>query len=225
MSKENKYELLVFDWDGTLMDSAAEIVAAMQTAIADIGLPKREDWQMRELIGLGMTEVLDRLFPELDSANVMQLLGAYRKRYSTPGGGAALFAGVAETITGLGNAGYVLAVATGKSRAGLDKVLAKTELEPHFRFSRCADEAASKPAPDMLLDILLRSATEPKRALMIGDTEYDMAMAVNAGVPAVGVACGVHDAVRLRAAGAMTVLEDVRALPGWLRTDNVRNDS
>lgn len=210
------YELLIFDWDGTLMDSAAEIVGAMQAAIAETGLPKREDWQMRELIGLGMNEVLDRLFPELERAHVVRLLNAYRQRYGMPGSTATLFSGAEDTIKGLKNQGYTLAVATGKSRQGLDKVFAQTGMGENFRFSRCADESASKPAPDMLEDILLRSATEPERALMIGDTEYDIHMAVNAGVAAVGVACGVHDAGRLLAAGALTVLDDVAALPAWL---------
>ncbi len=211
-----KYELLIFDWDGTLMDSAAEIVGAMQAAIAETGLPAREDWQMRELIGLGMNEVLDRLFPELDRAHVMKLLNAYRQRYGMPGSSAALFAGVEDTITALRDQGYTLAVATGKSRAGLERAFTQTGLAAHFGFSRCADESASKPAPDMLEDILLRSATEPERALMIGDTEYDVLMAVNAGVSAVGVACGVHDAGRLMAAGALAVLDDVTALPAWI---------
>lgn len=217
MENKRKYDLLVFDWDGTLMDSAAEIVSAMQAAIAETGLPKREDWQMRELIGLGMNEVLDRLFPELERDHVVALLAAYRQRYGMPGSSAGLFAGAFDTLDALHQQGYTLAVATGKSRRGLDMAMAQTGVSHYFPFSRCADESASKPAPDMLEDILLRSATEPERALMIGDTEYDLLMAQNAGVAAIGVACGVHDAGRLNAAGPLAVLEDVRALPAWLQ--------
>lgn len=209
-------ELIVFDWDGTIMDSAAEIVGAMQQAIADLGLPERPPEAMRELIGLGLDDVLARLFPELETRRVRELLMAYRARYTAPGPGSTLFAGVHDTLTVLRESGHTLAVATGKSRRGLDRGLAETGLGRFFRISRCADETVPKPAPDMLEDILLRTATEPGRALMVGDTEYDMAMAAAAGVPAVGVACGVHDPGRLHKAGALAVLPDVAALPRWL---------
>lgn len=210
------FDLIVFDWDGTLMDSAAEIVAAMQRAIADLDLPERPPEAMRELIGLGIDDVLTRLFPELDARKVGALLAAYRGRYGAPGGDSRLFPGVRETLADLRTDGHILAVATGKSRRGLDRGFAETGLGHFFRVSRCADETAPKPAPDMLEEILLRTATEPHRALMVGDTEFDMAMAAAAGVSAVGVACGVHDAGRLHVAGAVTVLENVAALPGWL---------
>lgn len=211
-----RFELLVFDWDGTLMDSAAEIVLAMQRAIQDLGLPERSADRMRELIGLGLDDVLRRLFPEMQTQKVRALLTAYRRRYTAPGGQSRPFPGVAETLSVLSETGYELAIATGKSRRGLDRNLSETGLGPFFRHSRCADESSPKPAPDMLEHLLLRSATEPERAVMIGDTEYDMAMAAAAGVTAIGVACGVHDSIRLREAGAVAVLEDVRALPAWL---------
>lgn len=211
------YDLIVFDWDGTLMDSAADIVTAMQRAIQDLGLPERHPDRMRELIGLGLDDVLRRLFPELDVARVRALLTAYRRRYTAPGGSAAPFAGAAETIAALHAGGYELAVATGKSRRGLDRNLAETGLADFFCASCCADEATPKPAPDILEAILLRRATQPRRALMVGDTEYDMVMAAGAGVTAVGVACGVHDGARLLAAGAQVVLPDVAALPDWLQ--------
>src|SRR5699024_5124643 len=105
---------------------------------------------------------------------------------------------------------------TGKSRRGLDRAMTQANLDGYFRYTRCADEAASKPAPDMVEDILLRAATRPERALVIGDTEYDMAMARAAGVAAVGVLCGVHHGVRLRASGASALLETVADLPAWL---------
>lgn len=213
---KSPFDLIVFDWDGTIMDSAGEIVGAMQQAIADLGLPERPPEAMRELIGLGIDDVLERLFPELETPKVRALLASYRGRYSAPGIGSNVFSGVRETLTTLRTGGVTLAVATGKSRRGLDRGFAESGLGHFFRISRCADESVPKPAPDMLEEILLRTATEPGQALMVGDTEFDMAMAVAAGVPAVGVACGVHEPGRLYAAGAITVLEDVAALPDWL---------
>lgn len=212
----NRFDLVVFDWDGTIMDSAGEIVGAMQQAIAELGLPERPPEAMRELIGLGIDDVLERLFPELETARVKALLTAYRSRYTQVGNASNVFPGVRETLTSLHAAGCTLAVATGKSRRGLERGFAETGLGRFFRVSRCADESTPKPAPDMLEEILLRIATEPGRALMVGDTEFDMAMAAAAGVPAVGVACGVHEPGRLYSAGAITVLDDVAALPRWL---------
>lgn len=215
-------ELIIFDWDGTVMDSATEIVMSMQRAIQDIGLPERDADRMRELIGLGLNDVLARLFPELEVDRVKALLTAYRRRYTAPGGESRPFAGAEAAIADLHGRGHRLAVATGKSRRGLDRNFRETGLGQYFRFSRCADETTPKPAPDMLEDILLQSATMPDAALMVGDTEYDMRMARDAGVAAVGVACGVHDTDRLMAAGALAVIPDVAALPAWLtaRTDN-----
>ena len=212
----NAYELLVFDWDGTLMDSANEIVTAMQQAIQHIGLPERSPQRLRELIGLGLDDVVARLFPELDTVRVRTWLHEYRMRYGISRSRAVLFEPVMSTLESLGDQGFTLAVATGKSRRGLDTALDATGTGHLFRVTRCADESAPKPAPAMLEDILLRTATLPERALMIGDTEYDVAMARAAGVDALGVAWGVHDAQRLRTAGALDVLEDVAQLPGWL---------
>lgn len=213
---ERRYELLIFDWDGTLMDSAGEIVSAMQKAIQETGLPERSPDQLRDLIGLGLNEAVGRLFPDLDPARVRNRLSTYRRRYASPGGDAVMFASARDTLQQLSAAGYELAVATGKSRRGLDRALRETDTAGLFSCTRCADEATSKPAPDMTEDILLRTATPVESALVIGDTEYDMAMAQRAGVDALGVRCGVHDENRLRAAGACAVLPGVADLPQWL---------
>ncbi|MES1930091.1 HAD-superfamily hydrolase [Salinisphaera dokdonensis CL-ES53] len=210
------YELLVFDWDGTLMDSAGEIVSAMQHAIQATGLPERTPEQMRQLIGLGLDDVLARLFPELDTQRVRAKLDAYRARYGMRRSTAILFPPVMAALEMLRDRDYCLAVATGKSRRGLDAAMEDTGTRDFFSFTRCADESLPKPAPAMLEDILLRSATLTEKALMIGDTEYDIAMARAAGVDAIGVGCGVHDAARLRRAGALDVLDTVEALPAWL---------
>jgi|AntDeeMetagen681_2_1112603.scaffolds.fasta_scaffold03327_3 phosphoglycolate phosphatase len=211
-----RYELLVFDWDGTLMDSAGEIVSAMQNAIQGIGLPERSPDQMRQLIGLGLDDVLARLFPELDTQRVRARLHAYRQRYGMQRSTAQLFAPVPRALHTLRAQGFEMAVATGKTRRGLDAAMAATDTRDFFTWTRCADECVPKPAPDMIEHILLRSATLAENALMIGDTEYDVAMARAAGVDALGVACGVHDAVRLRRAGALDVLDTVEQLPDWL---------
>lgn len=215
-----KPELIIFDWDGTLMDSAGEIVRALQFAIQQAGLPERSPQQLRSLIGLGMRDVLARLFPDRDPDRVRGQIAAKRAGHDDAAAGAPLFPGVRDTLDQLLADGHVLTVATGKSRHGLDQVMALTDTHDCFRQTRCADEATPKPAPAMVEDLLLRTATEPARALMVGDTEYDIAMARAAGVDAVGVACGVHDEKRLWAAGARAVVTDAAALPDWLSEFN-----
>lgn len=212
-----KFDLLIFDWDGTLADSAAQIVATMQAAIADLGLPPRADHQISELIGLGFSDCLHQLYPDMDTATVLALLVDYRRRAPATAYSAPLFAGVLETLEALREAGYRLGVATGKPRAGLDRSLAAhPRLRRLIEISRCADEAANKPDPLMLREILRVTGVAVERALMIGDTEYDAAMAAAIGMPALGVACGVHDAGRQRRAGVLAVVDDVRAVPGFL---------
>jgi phosphoglycolate phosphatase len=171
---------------------------------------------MRELIGLGFHDVLARLFPDLAIWRVRARLAYYRSRYVALRGPAGLFLSIQDTLATLQARGFDLAVATGKSRRGLDSALARTGVAGYFKVTRCADESAPKPAPDLIKDILLRTATPPVNALMIGDTEYDMAMGRAAGVDALGVRCGVHNVGRLRLAGAMDVLDSVALLPDWL---------
>lgn len=211
------YELLIFDWDGTLMDSAGQIVSSATRAIELMGLPARQPAQIRELIGLGLRDAFDRLYPEISSSEMDSLLAEYGRRFSgVPPQTSLLFDGVREALVTLRDEGYQLAIATGKSRRGLDRALDETSLGELFTITRCADETANKPDPKMLHDILLRTATDAERALMVGDTEYDMEMAARANVPALAVSCGVHEIGRLREAGAMTVLAAVSEMPAWL---------
>ena len=213
-----RFSLLIFDWDGTLADSAGLIVSNMQQAIDAIGLPQRSDQAIRELIGLGLVDALQRLFPELDAEEVLRLLAEYRRLAPvTMAHEAPLFPGAREALERLGGEGYTLAVATGKSRPGLNRSF-RTHgfLKPLFFTTRCADETADKPDPLMLREILVETGFEAQQALMIGDTEYDVGMARAIGMPALGVGCGVHEAGRLLRAGAAAVLEDVRAVPAWL---------
>lgn len=210
------YDLIIFDWDGTLADSAGDLVGSLQQAIQDTGLPERTPAQMRELIGMSIQDILGRLWPELDPAKVRARLASYRARYGWPKTRARLFDDVLDSLDALKAAGYTLAIATGKSRRGLDRALADTNAREWFRITRCADESAPKPAPNLVEDLLLRTATEPSKALVVGDTEYDMFMARAAGVDAVAVGSGVHDQARLMRAGAIAVLPSVGDLPAWL---------
>ncbi len=214
------YQLVIFDWDGTLIDSAAEIVHAMQLAIAETGLDPRRDEQIRRLIGLGLQDVFLRLYPELGAPDMQALGASYRRLFgSTPRVYGQAFAGVADELQQLRSAGFSLAVATGKSRRGLDRALADVGWGEHFHATRCADETASKPDPLMLEELLWELQVEPGQALMVGDTSYDMEMARRAGVDAVGVSWGVHPDHELTDAGAQRVLPGVAGLHAWLRQD------
>ncbi len=211
------FKLIIFDWDGTLMDSAQHIVTNMLTAIDALGLPSRKPEQISELIGLGLKDAFSRLYEDLDPRETAELLMRYRQGYAQVSQDSSmLFDGVEETLSDLRDAGYRLAVATGKSRAGLERALRHSGIQDMFELTRCADESADKPHPQMLFDILAQLNCAAEGALMIGDTEYDMHMAANAEVKAVAVGCGVHTHDRLHAAGALEILPDVAALPTWL---------
>ena len=217
------FDLIIFDWDGTLADSAAQIVAGMQSAIARLQLPARSDAQIRELIGLGFADAMARLFPEFAPEDVEKVLGEYR-RWIVAGGApgigpaeAPLFEGALDALRGLHGAGYRIAVATGKSRASLKRSLVRhPEVQRLLSSSRCADETAPKPDPLMLNELLEEEGVPAGRALMVGDTEYDVAMARACAMPVIGVSCGVHECERLVQAGATALIEQVRHLPDWL---------
>ncbi len=214
----NRYELIIFDWDGTLLDSAGEIVAAMQQAVASLGLEPRSDAQLRRMIGLGLQDAFFRLYPDLDAEAMEALLQSYRQLYgSTPRVYGEAFPGVANSLDDLRGRGMRLAVATGKSRRGLDRALTAVGWEQHFVATRCADETAGKPDPLMLEELLWELDLVAEQALMVGDTTYDMEMARRAGMDAVGVGWGVHERQELAQAGALTVLEGVTGLGDWLR--------
>jgi phosphoglycolate phosphatase len=209
--------LLVFDWDGTLMDSAARIVSCMEAAMRELGIASPGTARVKEIIGLGLHEALDTLFPGAEQALREALAERYRYHFlvadPTP---SILFPGVRETLQTLRAQGYLLAVATGKSRRGLDRALDETGLAHLLDATRCADEAFSKPHPQMLLDILDHLAVEPGEALVIGDTEYDLLMARNAAVDAVAVCYGVHEPVRLQRLQPLACLDHVSDLLPWL---------
>lgn len=216
---EKPYKLVVFDWDGTLMDSAARIVACFQAAAKDVDLPVPHAEQVRNFIGIAMREAVAGMFPDADDQAHLRLIERYRHydagADTTP---SEMFAGVVNMLDGLDRDGYFLAVATSKGRRGLDRVLHRMGMTGLFHATRCADEAFSKPHPQMLLDILEHVGVEPGQALMVGDTEYDLQMARNAGVDAVGVTCGVHAHERLLACDPVGCLAHTAQLADWLTT-------
>lgn len=218
MNPEKRYDLLIFDWDGTLADSERLIVDSFQAAIADLNLPARDDKAIGQLIGLGLAEGMQTLYPEIDTDELIRLLMSYRAKFVGSGHQEApLFQGAAETLAELAERGHLMAVATGKSRPGLKRSLRHhSVLAPLFAATRTADETANKPDPLMLRELLEELEVPVERALMIGDTEYDAAMARAIGMPMLGVTCGVHEPGRILAAGAMALVESVSALPRWL---------
>lgn len=210
-----KLDLVVFDWDGTLMDSGARIVACMTAAAVEAGLEPAEPDAIRHLIGLSLPETYATLYPGLGDQVYARLQSAYRAQWrthdKTP---MPLFDGVEEGLAELEDSGLMLSVATGKSREGLDRVLDEIGLRSRFVFTRCADEARPKPDPAMLLDVLDRTGVESHRAIMVGDTSYDMQMAGSASVPGLGVTYGSHSSSLLREHGAIGCCDDFRAVVG-----------
>jgi len=211
------FDLLVFDWDGTLMDSEARIVACMRAAAEDLEVEVPGHEAVREIIGLGLREAVAELFPSLDSAAVQGLADRYRLHFlDTDRAPSHLFPGAAETLRTLETQGYLLAVATGKGRRGLDMALENTGLGQVFHATRCADETFSKPHPEMLLQLMSELGVEPSATLMIGDTEYDLEMARNACVAGLAAGYGVHPPHRLARHQPLAFLGAITELPGWL---------
>lgn len=211
------FRLLVFDWDGTLMDSEARIVESALIAIGELKLPPRTRDAIRDIIGLGLPEAMQALYPELPGSNHASLIERYRTHFLAEGGvPMPLFPGARETLDTLRARGHMLAVATGKSRRGLDRALAETGLAPLFAATRCADETRSKPDPRMLLEIMDEVGGDPAQTLMIGDSEFDLQMAAGAGIAAVGVGYGVKDCERLLDYRPLTCLDAIEELPAWL---------
>ncbi len=214
-----KYKLVVFDWDGTLMNSISHIVASLQHATCRMGIEALPDEQTRDVIGLGMREAIEALFPgRTDEQFIQDYTRYYRERFFDSAHQTELFAGAAEMLLELKTQGYQLAIATSKSRAGLDLVLSHLSIADVFTVSRCADETRSKPHADMLLAILDAVGIHHDAAVMVGDTVYDLEMAVNAKMNSIGVSYGVHNRERLLAHNPLTVIDAVTELPGFMAT-------
>ncbi len=215
-----KYNLLIFDWDGTLVDSAARIVSSFQGAARELGFAVPSDASVREVIGLGLPEAIARAMPDLSAEQIELMRSGYSDHYlydnTTP---VRLFDQVEEGLSRLVDSGYRLAVATGKSRRGLDRILDDTGLRSMFEVTRCADETCSKPDPQMLYEILEQTSVDASQALMIGDTEYDLEMARRANMSRVAVHYGVHDVDRLRACEPVFEMNHFGQLVDWLHKD------
>ena len=201
-------KLIVFDWDGTLSDSVSRIVSCIQLAAADHQMLAPTFDQAKDIIGLGLREAIGQLFPDAEEALVEEFSLSYSAHYrSQDSNPCDFFPNVLDTLQQLRDQDYLLAVATGKSRAGLDRVLGATGLAELFHGSRCADETTSKPQPLMLEQLLQEFNLQPQQALMVGDTEFDMEMAVNANMPRIAVSYGAHDASRLRSYGPIACVD------------------
>jgi len=213
------YDLIVFDWDGTLMDSTAVIAGSIQAACRDLGLTVPDDEAARHVIGLGLSQALRHAVPDAPESLYEPLVERYRHHFLAQDGAIPLFAGARETLAELHEAGYWLAVATGKSRMGLDRALESTGLKQYFHATRTADQTFSKPHPAMLLELMEELAVSAERALMIGDTTHDMQMAQNAQVDAVAVGYGAHPPEQLQELNPLALVQDFAELRAWLKAN------
>lgn len=209
--------LLVFDWDGTLVDSIASIVGCMHATTGELGLPSIPEETIRSTIGLGLRDTLEALLPEAGTELRQRVVACYRERWLGGWGDRhPMIRGARETLEALGREGYRLAVATGKSRAGLDRDLARFGVADLFLATRTPDEAPGKPHPGMVVAILEELGVAPAEALVVGDTPHDLRMAAGAGTPAVAVTSGSAGRDELADLRPLAVLDDVTHLPGWL---------
>jgi phosphoglycolate phosphatase len=211
------YPLIVFDWDGTILDSAGAIVRAIQASCIDLGLPPPSEARARHVIGLGLSDALGHAVPELRPERYSEMIERYRFHYLAGDHALTLFAGIRELLAELLSRGHVLAVATGKSRAGLDRALDHSGLRTCFAASRCADECRSKPDPQMLEELLAEFGMMASEALMIGDTSHDLLMARSAGVGSLAVTYGAHPHEHLLEQRPLACLHSVEELASWLR--------
>jgi phosphoglycolate phosphatase len=214
-----KYRLIVFDWDGTLIDSAATIVECIQRSCTEMGLGVPEATRASHVIGLGLHDSLRIAVPDLPAERYSEFVALYRKHFLARETAMELFPGMRELIASLAH-DRLLAIATGKSRRGLDRALQASGLERYFAASRCADETNPKPHPAMLLELMQELDVPAERTLMIGDTSHDMQMARDAGVDAAAVTYGAHPERELLACGPRGCFSSVQALREWLETNS-----
>lgn len=212
-----QFDLIVFDWDGTLMDSTATIVRCIQAAARDLGLAVPDDRSAAYVIGLGLQEAMEVAMPGLDPKHYSRLIERYRHHYLTKDHGLTLFPGVRAMLEDLSQQGYFLAVATGKTRVGLNRALHAADLLRLFDATRCADETFSKPHPAMLQELTRELGQEMKRTVMIGDTVHDLQMALNAGATGIGVQYGAHSPDELKALQPAYLASSVPGLHAWLQ--------
>jgi phosphoglycolate phosphatase len=211
-----QFDLIVFDWDGTLMDSTATIVQCIQAAARDLGLPVPDKRAASHVIGLGLADAMAAAMPDIDAKYYPRIVERYRHHYLGQDHDLTLFDGVREMLSDLSQQNYFLAVATGKSRVGLNRALNATGLLSVFDATRCADETFSKPHPAMLQELTRELGQQMTRTLMIGDTTHDLQMALNAGAASVAVEYGAHPVHELTALQPRYSAPSIPALHAWL---------
>ncbi len=216
MSRPLNFDLIAFDWDGTLFDSTQIIVRSIQLAVADVGGTVPSNEAASYVIGLGLMEALAHAAPDVPEARYPELGQRYRHHYEVHQNDITLFEGVLPLLLDLKERGHFLTVATGKSRRGLDEALQAVELRGCFDSSRTADETAGKPHPRMLHELMSEFGVKPKRTLMIGDTTHDLQMALNAGCASVGVSYGAHEPSAFEPLKPRVVAHSVQELQRWL---------
>ena len=214
--RPRRFDLIAFDWDGTLFDSTQIIVRCIQRAVVDVGGSMPSDKAAAYVIGMGLMQALAHAAPDVPESKYPELGRRYRDHYASHQNDLALFAGVLELLGDLKARHHLLAVATGKSRRGLDEVLQTVELRSVFDASRTADETAGKPDPLMLRELMAQFGTGPDRTLMVGDTTHDLQMALNAGCTSVGVSYGAHEPDAFDSLNPAFVAHSVPQLHQWL---------
>lgn len=217
--RPRRFDLIAFDWDGTLFDSTRLITRSIQQAVRDVGGRVPSDAQASYVIGMGLMQALAHAAPDVPVEQYERLGERYRHHYLARQHDISLFEGVLTMLADLKSRQHWLAVATGKSRRGLDETLRHVELQGVFDGSRTADETAGKPSPQMLFELMREFGVEPERTLMIGDTTHDLQMALNAGCASLGVSYGAHDPAAFEALQPLHVAHSVRELQHWLATN------
>ena len=217
--RPRRFDLIAFDWDGTLFDSTAIIVRCIQAAVRDVGGTVPTDKEAAYVIGMGLMQALAHAAPDVPPEKYTELGNRYRFHYIQHQDDLSLFDGVLPLLNDLRERGHLLAVATGKSRRGLDEALHTVQLKGVFDGSRTADQTAGKPHPLMLQELMAEFDVAPERLLMIGDTTHDLQMAVNAGCASVGVSYGAHEPDAFHALQPLAVVHSVRELHDWLRNN------
>ena len=217
--KPRNFDLIAFDWDGTLFDSTKIIVRCIQAAVRDVGGTAPTDKDAAYVIGLGLMQALAHAAPDVPTEKYPELGERYRHHYNAHFNDLSLFDGVLQMLADLRSRGHLLAVATGKSRRGLDDALRSVELKGVFDGSRTADETAGKPDPRMLLELMKQFGVPATRVLMIGDTTHDLQMAVNAGCPSVAVSYGAHEPEAFVVLKPLYVAHSVESLASWLKAN------
>jgi phosphoglycolate phosphatase len=211
-----RYDLIVFDWDGTISDSTSLIAECIQLAARDLGFIVPEEQEAKSIIGLGLAASTQSLFPGLSDTDRLRFAMRFREHYVPRDDEAPIYAGIRELLVSLEHPDRFLAVATGKPRAGLDRAFVYTGLKRHFHYTRCGDDGFSKPHPEMLEKVMEFTGVAPYRTVMIGDTTHDLELAANAGVEAIAVTYGAHRRETLLTRRAIAIVDSVAQLSAWL---------